>query len=155
MYFCKTRSEFLSTIYIKNPTAWYESTNIFWTSSLTSTPFFIWFVRLLALRPLLAYCASLGWQWRWLWGSRWNVDWQGKPKYSEKTCPSATFSTTNATWLDPGLNPGRRGGKPATNRLSYGAATKHSLVIEYLPRTKSEYQVFGLAYPQPPPPNRT
>jgi hypothetical protein len=22
---------------------------------------FIWFVRLLALRPLLAYCASLGW----------------------------------------------------------------------------------------------
>jgi hypothetical protein len=30
--------------------------------------------------------------------------WQGKPKFSEKTCP------------------GRRGGKPATNRLSYGAA---------------------------------
>jgi hypothetical protein len=23
--------------------------------------FFIWFVRVLALRPLLAYCASLGW----------------------------------------------------------------------------------------------
>jgi hypothetical protein len=47
----------------------------------------IWFVRLLALRPLLAYCASLGWQWRRLWRSRWNVDWQGKPKFSEKTCP--------------------------------------------------------------------
>jgi hypothetical protein len=27
--------------------------------------------------------------------------------------------TTNPTWLDLGLNPGRRGGKPATNRLSY------------------------------------
>jgi hypothetical protein len=27
----------------------------------------------------------------WLWRSRWNVDWQGKPKFSEKTCPSATF----------------------------------------------------------------
>jgi hypothetical protein len=26
-----------------------------------------------------------------LWRSRWNVDWQGKPKFSEKTCPSATF----------------------------------------------------------------
>jgi hypothetical protein len=52
---------------------------------------------------------------------RWNEDWQGKPKYSEKTCPSATLSTTNPTWPDPGLNPGRRGGKPATNRLSYGA----------------------------------
>jgi hypothetical protein len=38
------------------------------------------------------------------------------------TCPSATLSTTNPTWPDPGLNPGRRGGKPATNRLSYGAA---------------------------------
>jgi hypothetical protein len=40
----------------------------------------------------------------------------------EKTCPSATSSTTNPTSIDPGLNPGRRGGKPATNRLSYGAA---------------------------------
>jgi hypothetical protein len=28
----------------------------------------------------------------------------------------------NPTWPDPGLIPGRRGGKPATNRLSYGAA---------------------------------
>jgi hypothetical protein len=49
-------------------------------------------------------------------------DWQGKPKYSEKTCPSAILSTTNPTWPDSGANPGRRGGKPATNRLSYGAA---------------------------------
>jgi hypothetical protein len=32
-------------------------------------------------------------------------------------CPSQ-----NPTWTNPGLNPGRRGGKPATNRLSYGAA---------------------------------
>jgi hypothetical protein len=24
-------------------------------------------------------------------------DWQGKQKYSEKTCPSATLSTTNPT----------------------------------------------------------
>jgi hypothetical protein len=40
----------------------------------------------------------------------------------EKTCPSATLSTTNPIWPGPGLNPGRRGGKPATNRLSYGAA---------------------------------
>jgi hypothetical protein len=28
----------------------------------------------------------------------------------------------NPTRPDPVLNPGRRGGKPATNRLSYGAA---------------------------------
>jgi hypothetical protein len=32
-------------------------------------------------------------------------------------CPSQ-----NPTWPHPGLNQGRRGGKPATNRLSYGAA---------------------------------
>jgi hypothetical protein len=32
-------------------------------------------------------------------------------------CPSQ-----NPTWPDPCLNSGRRGGKPATNRLSYGAA---------------------------------
>ena len=27
-----------------------------------------------------------------------------------KTCPSATLSTTNPTWTDPGSNPGPRGG---------------------------------------------
>jgi hypothetical protein len=43
------------------------------------------------MRPLLAYCASLWWYWRWLWRSRWNVDWQGKPKFWDKTCLSATF----------------------------------------------------------------
>jgi hypothetical protein len=61
-------------------------------------------------------------RWGWLWSNWWNEDWQWKPKYSEETCPSATLSTTNSTWPDPGSNPGRRGGKPATNRLTYGAA---------------------------------
>jgi hypothetical protein len=32
------------------------------------------------------------------------------------------LSTTNTTKPDPRSKPGRRGGKPATNRLSYGAA---------------------------------
>jgi hypothetical protein len=65
---------------------------------------------------LLACCTCPGWSCRWRFS--WNKDWQGKPQYSEKTCPSPTWSTTNSTWL----NPDRRGGKPATNRLSYGAA---------------------------------
>jgi hypothetical protein len=52
-------------------------------------------------------------RWWWLWSSRWNEDWQGKPKYSEITSPSATLSITNPTWPDPGSN-------PATNHLSYG-----------------------------------
>jgi hypothetical protein len=49
----------------------------------------------------------------------WNDDWQGKQKYSKKTCPSAALSTTNTT-CGPDANPGRRGGKPAANGLSYG-----------------------------------
>jgi hypothetical protein len=56
--------------------------------------------------------------WWWLWRNWWNEDWQGKPKYSENTCPSASLSTTNPTWLDPGWNPGRRARKPATNRYA-------------------------------------
>jgi hypothetical protein len=31
--------------------------------------------------------------WWWLWSSRWD-DWQGKPKHSNRACPSATLSTT-------------------------------------------------------------
>jgi hypothetical protein len=38
-------------------------------------------------------------------------------------CPSQ-----NPTRPDPGLNTGRRGGKPATNRLSYGAALDVTLL---------------------------
>jgi hypothetical protein len=40
-------------------------------------------------------------------------------------CPSQ-----NPTWPDPDLNPGRHGAKPATNCLSYGAAT-HTQLQEY------------------------
>jgi hypothetical protein len=50
----------------------------------------------------------------WMWRSRWNENWQGKPKYSEET--------TNPTWPDLSWKPGRRDEKPAVNRLSYGTA---------------------------------
>jgi hypothetical protein len=50
-----------------------------------------------------------------------DYDCQGKPKYSEKTRPTAALSTTNPTFC-PDENPGSRGGKPTTNRLSYGTA---------------------------------
>jgi hypothetical protein len=52
---------------------------------------------------------------------------RGKPKYSEKTCPSAALSTPNPTSC-PDANPGRCCWKPATNRLSYGTAF---VVINY------------------------
>jgi hypothetical protein len=35
------------------------------------------------------------------------------------------LSTTNPTQTNPGLNPGFRGGRPATNRLSHGTALMH------------------------------
>jgi hypothetical protein len=40
----------------------------------------------------------------------------------ENLSQCATLSTINPTWPDLGWNPGRRGGKPVTNRLSYGTA---------------------------------
>jgi hypothetical protein len=39
-----------------------------------------------------------------------------------KTCPSATLSITNPTWIDPGANPDLRSERPATNDLSHGTA---------------------------------
>jgi hypothetical protein len=53
---------------------------------------------------------------------RWNEPERGKPKYSGKTCPSATLSTTNLTWTDPGSNTGLHVWRPAANRLSHGTA---------------------------------
>jgi hypothetical protein len=44
----------------------------------------------------MAYCTCPGWLW-WWWRILWNEDWQGKPKYSEKTCPRTTLPTTNPT----------------------------------------------------------
>jgi hypothetical protein len=46
---------------------------------------------------------------------------RGNRSTSEITCPSTALSTTNPTCC-PDANKGRRGGKPATNRLSYGTA---------------------------------
>ena len=37
----------------------------------------------------------------------------------EKTCPSATLSTTNPTRTNRGSNLGLRGERPGTNRLSH------------------------------------
>jgi hypothetical protein len=57
----------------------------------------------------------------------------------EKTCPSATLSTRNPTWTDPGSNPGLRGGRSATNRLSDGTASRASYVSHL-----QEFQSCGL-----------
>jgi hypothetical protein len=41
---------------------------------------------------------------RWIWSIGWNENWQGKPKYSDRTCHSATLSTTNPIWPELGSN---------------------------------------------------
>jgi hypothetical protein len=52
------------------------------------------------------------------------------------------LSTINPTWPDPGSNPCRRGGKPATNRLSYGTAWCWSFLRPYSSlRSASHMQV--------------
>jgi hypothetical protein len=46
--------------------------------------------------------------------------------------PDVTLSTTYPSCPDPRLIPGRRGGKPASNRFSYGAAKWRGLVYDLL-----------------------
>jgi hypothetical protein len=85
-----------------------------WNNQNARFFFYFFWVRLVR-RPLTGL-----WHVRALDNSKyaasWRTDnWQGKPKYTKETCPSATYSTTNPTWLDLGWNPGCRGGKPASN----------------------------------------
>jgi hypothetical protein len=49
----------------------------------------------------------------------------GETEVLGENLPSATLSTTNPTWIEPGANPGLHGERPATNRLSHGAALHH------------------------------
>jgi hypothetical protein len=58
----------------------------------------------------------------------------------EKTCTSATLSTTNPTWTDPGSDPGLRAGRPAVNRVSLCTAQpvtfdKVQAMINYLKKS--------------------
>jgi hypothetical protein len=60
---------------------------------------------------------------------------EGNRSTRRKTCPSATLSTINPPWTDPGSNPGLRGGRPAANRLSHGAEVNNNW--SYTPGTLS------------------
>jgi hypothetical protein len=91
----------------------------------------------------------------WAWSSWWNENWQGKPKYLDKTCPNATSFTTNPTWSNLGCH----GGKLATNHglLTYETCIHicmsipiylHKLPIETkssasLTFSTNSYYVFG------------
>jgi hypothetical protein len=48
----------------------------------------------------------------------------GETEVFGENLPRRHFAHHKFHLLDPGANPGRRGGKPATNRFSYGAGYK-------------------------------
>jgi hypothetical protein len=52
----------------------------------------------------------------------WNDIDRGNGRTRRETWSSATLSTTNPTWNDPGVNPGFSYERPDTNRLSHGTA---------------------------------
>jgi hypothetical protein len=68
-----------------------------------------------------AFCSSPVTMQSW-----WNDTDRRKRRKSEKTCPSATLSTANPTWTDPGV-PDER---PATNCLSHGTTDEHHLATK-------------------------
>jgi hypothetical protein len=67
---------------------------------------------------------------------RWNEIDRGKPKYSGK----------NPTWTDPGSNPGLRGERPATNRLSHSTARFRELVYLLFDESKGGVRQVLLYY---------
>jgi hypothetical protein len=66
----------------------------------------------------------------------WNDDWQGRLKYSEKTCPTAAFSTTSPTYSARTRTRCLRRGNSATNLLSYSTALFMTNSMELSPSLK-------------------
>jgi hypothetical protein len=64
------------------------------------------------------------------------VEWKvlaGETEVLGENLPTRHFVHHKSHLPDPGANPGRRGGKPATNRFSYGAALAYSKYMHKIP----------------------
>jgi hypothetical protein len=75
-------------------------------------------------------------RWSWMWGQLRSKKCQWKLKYSAKTRPSVTLSTTNFTWSDLGTNPGQwLTTRPVVSGSSYSfnkASNSHFEIYLYL-----------------------
>jgi hypothetical protein len=65
---------------------------------------------------------------------------RGHRSTRRKPAPAPLCPPQNPTWPYLGSNPGRRGGKPATNRLSYGAAKYPMLRLRLNPVSFEYYR---------------
>jgi hypothetical protein len=62
-----------------------------------------------------------------------------------KICPSATLPTTSSKCTGLGSNPGLRGGRPATNRLSRDKVTTlHVTISIEIAATDEKFQSFSI-----------
>jgi hypothetical protein len=80
---------------------------------------------------------------------RWSDIFTGENRRTRrKTCPNATLSTTNHTWIGTGVNPDLQGERPATNDLSHGTALIRRLKPSWF-FTTATLTVTGLAHKAP------
>jgi hypothetical protein len=61
---------------------------------------------------------------------RWNEIDRGKPKYSERSLSQCPFVHHKSHMDRPGIDPGLRGERPATNSLSHGTAIIYFLLAQ-------------------------
>jgi hypothetical protein len=122
-YICQTVKKALHILDVVLLSAHTLQSHAEWENRPTSSFFFVFFFGIVGVESNLGPLGTSATYWPIVPAPGDCEDGEfGGMKYSEKTCPNATLSTTNPTWPDPGLNPGHHGGKPATNRFSYGAA---------------------------------
>jgi hypothetical protein len=76
---------------------------------------------------------------RWVWNIWRTENWQGKLKYFEKTCPSATLSPTKPTW--PGLEL-----SPQATVVGIRAELRHSLPSSSSIHTAAAATLFILSF---------